>query len=100
MNECLLVLIITPSIENALVEWLLERDDVDGFSNIAISGHGASAHALTTAEQVAGRSRQVMFSMHLSEPVANQLIAAARSAFRGSGMHYWITPVLATGHIE
>ncbi|HEY9199873.1 MAG TPA: DUF3240 family protein [Gammaproteobacteria bacterium] len=100
MNECLLVLIVTPSIEHALVEWLLERDDIPGFTSMPISGHGASAHSLTTAEQVAGRSRQVMFSMHLPEPAARQVIASARASFGGSGMHYWMLPVLDAGHID
>lgn len=100
MNECLLVLIVSPAVENALVEWLLEREDIPGFTSAPISGHGASAHSLTTAEQVAGRSRQVMFSLHLPEPAARDLIAAARRDFGGSGMHYWMLPVLSAGHIE
>ncbi len=100
MSQCLLVLIVTPSIENAVVDWLLEREDIDGFSTMAISGHGASAHSLTAAEQVAGRRRQVMFHTHLSEDVAKKIIDDARHAFKGSGMHYWLMPVLAAGHLD
>lgn len=100
MDECLLVLIVTPSIENAMVDWLLERDDVPGFASMPINGHGASAHSLTAAEQVAGRQRQVMFQLHLSRATADALIEAVRSAFSGSGMHYWLTPLLASGHLQ
>lgn len=99
MNECLLVLIVTPSVEHTLVEWLLERDDVSGFTSMPISGHGTSMHSLSVAEQVAGRRRQVMFSMHVPEAVAHDVIAAARHSFGGSGLHYWVLPVLAAGHI-
>lgn len=99
MNECLLVLIVTPSVENALVEWLLQRTDIAGFTSMPISGHGASVHSLSTAEQVAGRRRQVMFSMHLPEAAAREIVTAVRQQFGGSGMHYWMLPVLTAGHI-
>jgi len=100
MDQCLLVLIASPSIENALVDWLLDRSDIPGFTSAPISGHGASAHSLTAAEQVAGRQRQIMFQMHLPEAVARNVIADARNAFQGSGLHYWLTPVLAAGHMH
>jgi len=100
MDECLLVLIVTPTIENAMVDWLLDRDDVPGFASMPINGHGASAHSLTAAEQVAGRQRQVMFQLHLSRAAADALIAAVRNAFGGSGMHYWLMPLLASGHLQ
>jgi len=100
MEQCLLVLIVTPSIENAVIDWLLEHDDIPGFTSMPASGHGVSVHSMTTAEQVAGRQRQIMFQMHLPEPVARDILAAARRQFSGSGMHYWLSPVLSAGHIE
>jgi len=100
MDECLLVLIVTPTVENAMVDWLLDRDDVPGFASMAVNGHGASAHSLTAAEQVAGRQRQVMFQLHLPRSRAETLIEAVRGAFGGSGMHYWLTPLLASGHLQ
>ena len=100
MDQCLLVLIASPSIENAVVDWLLDRNDIPGFTSAPISGHGASTHSLTAAEQVAGRQRQVMFQMHLKEAVARSVIDDAQRAFRGSGLHYWLTPVLAAGHMN
>lgn len=100
MQECLLVLIVTPQIENAMVDWLLDRDDVAGFTGITASGHGASVHSLSVAEQVAGRQRQVMFQLHLPQSVAEALIEAVRADFGGSGIHYWLMPLLASGHLQ
>jgi len=100
MDQCLLVLIVSPSIESAVADWLLDRDDIPGFTSAPISGHGASAHSLTAAEQVTGRQRQIMFQMHLPEALARAVIADARDAFRGSGLHYWLTPVLEAGHLH
>lgn len=100
MEQCLLVLVVKPSIENAVIDWLLEHDDISGFTSIPISGHGVSVHSMTIAEQVAGRQKQVMFQMHLPELVARNILDAAEQLFRGSGMHYWLLPVLSAGHIE
>jgi hypothetical protein len=99
-NDCLLTLIVSPQIEDALAEWLLERDDVPGFSSTPVSGHGSSEQSMTLAEQVAGRSRRVMFFMHLPRAIAEQLLAGLRNDFQGSGLHYWLVPVLDFGHLD
>lgn len=97
---CLLNLVVTPAIEDAMSDWLLAREDVSGFSSHAISGHGSSEHAMSLAEQVAGRRRQVLFQTHLPCSAAYTVIEAVQAAFKGSGMHYWLLPVLASGHVE
>jgi hypothetical protein len=99
MEHCLLVVIVSPSMENALVDWLLEREDVTGFTSVPVYGHGASANSMTAAEQVAGRQRRVMFQLHLAQDTAAIIINAINSEFGGSGMHYWLVPVLASGHL-
>ena len=56
MNEnCLLNLVVTPEVEDAVADWLLEYPTVTGFSSYPISGHGSSEQRMTLAEQVAGR---------------------------------------------
>jgi hypothetical protein len=100
MERCLLVVIVSPSLEHAVVDWLLDRDDVPGFTSIPVFGHGASASSMTAAEQVAGRQRRVMFQLHLERAVADDLVGALGSAFAGSGMHYWLVPILAAGHLS
>ena len=100
MDQCLLALIVSPSIENAMIDWLLERDDISGFNSAPISGHGASTGSLSLSEQVAGHQRQVIFRMCLPEPVAQTILEEVQQSFRGSGMHYWLMPVLASGHID
>ncbi len=97
---CLLNLVVTPAIEDEVSDWLLAREDVSGFSSYLIAGHGSSEHAMSLAEQVAGRRRQVLFQTHLPREVADEIIAAVRNEFSGSGMHFWLLPVLASGHVE
>ena len=98
-DVCLLNLVVTPAIEDAVSDWLLAHADVSGFSSHAISGHGSSEHAMSLAEQVAGRRRQVLFQTHLHCEIANKVLEAVKTEFSGSGMHYWLLPVLASGHV-
>lgn len=93
-------LVAPPEIAEVLAEWLLEREDIPGFASLPMSGHGSSEHSMTLAEQVAGRSRRVMFITHLPAPSAHAVLAALRQSFRGSGLHYWVTPVLESGHLD
>ena len=55
--------------------------------------------AQATAEQVAGRQRQVMFQLHVPAGAAEQIIEGVREAFSGSGIHYWVTPLHTAGNI-
>lgn len=100
MSDCLLNLIVPPQVEDALAEWLLERDDVPGFSSVPMAGHGSSEKSMTLAEQVAGRSRRVMFVTHLPSETAKALLDDLRTAFAGSGLHYWVLPVAEFGRLD
>lgn len=100
MNEiCLINLVVSPEAESAVTDWLLSLDSVSGFSSHAIAGHGSSEHAMTLAEQVAGKRRQVLFQLHLPCNDARALIELVKTRFAGSGMHFWLQPVLESGHL-
>jgi len=98
-EEVLLSVVVSPAIEDAMVDWLLDREAVAGFTSSAISGHGSSVHSLDLAEQVRGHQRRMLFQTHLDRSVATQLVEELRRDFAGSGIHYWLVPVLAAGHL-
>jgi hypothetical protein len=54
---------------------------------------------MSVAEQVAGRRRQVLFQCPLSRQQAEELVAGLRRDFPGSGLHYWMTPIIDAGHL-
>ena len=99
MPHQLLHLIVPLQAEDALVEWLLEREDIPGFTSSAVAGHGSSERSMTTAEQVAGRSRRVMFMLLLPEETARAVLAGLAEDFGGSGIHYWLVPAAAQGRL-
>jgi hypothetical protein len=99
-ENCLLNLVVSPEVEDSVTDWLLAHVDVGGFSSHTIAGHGSSEHSMTLAEQVAGRRRQILFQMHLTCAGAQALLDAIKADFHGSGMHYWILPILDSGHVD
>jgi hypothetical protein len=100
MQYQLLHLVVPPMAEDALVEWLLERDDVPGFTSSAVAGHGSSEQSMTIAEQVSGRSRRVMFMLLLPQETARALLSGLGADFPGSGIHYWLVPALEHGRLD
>ena len=99
MNElCLLVLIAPPQIEEHLVDFLLGQETFSGFSLHRIDGSPAHG-ALSLAEQVTGRRRQVMFQVHAPRNDAQALVQQLGETFRGAGLHYWIAPLVEAGPI-
>ena len=99
-SRVLLSLVISPQVEDAVVDWLLEQEEISGFTSLQVSGHGTSPHSMNLAEQVAGRRRQVMFQTYLPDADAVALVKGLEETFGGSGMHYWLTPVITSGHLE
>ena len=98
MSACfLLTLIVPPGLEEPLVDWLLELESAYGFSSFPVSGHSSRQEGLTLAEQVIGRKRQVRFEIALPEGEWRPLIERLRHDFAGTGIHYWVTPLLERG---
>ncbi|TAN52205.1 MAG: DUF3240 domain-containing protein [Methylococcaceae bacterium] len=68
-----------------------------GFTSFAVSGHSSRHQGLSLEEQVAGRKKQVGFEMHIRGPDLAALLAGLKQDFAGTGLHYWVTPVLDSG---
>ncbi|HLF97730.1 MAG TPA: DUF3240 family protein [Methylococcaceae bacterium] len=93
-SEVLLTLTVSPRLEDTVVDWLLSHESGYGFTSFPVSGHSSAHGGLTLAEQVSGRKKQVRFQMHLPGAEVPALLDQLRRDFAGSGMHYWISPVL------
>lgn len=98
--QSLLTLVAAPELEDALVDWLLERDDMYGFSTMRIHGHGDDPVGLSLAEQVAGRRPRIMFQTRMPEEAAGRLIDDLRRDHAGSGVVYWLAPLLDSGRLD
>jgi hypothetical protein len=95
----LLTLLVPPQLEDTLVDWLLSAPAIRGFSSQAASGHSSRTEEMSLNEQVAGRTRRVRFDAQLSGDGLGETLNALRADFQGSGVHYWVMPVLDAGSL-
>jgi hypothetical protein len=98
--QALLILLVTPKLEEVLVDFLLQQTAISGFTTTPANGHGTGHGAghgsvkLSLVEQVTGRQSRVQFTLHAALPVMHELIAALKAEFQHSDMHYILLPVL------
>ncbi len=99
-EKVLLHLIISPLLEDAVIDLFLEDEGITGFTSFPVNGHGVSHHSLSSSEKVSGYKRQILFQTYLSQQEADLVIKKLKSNFKGSGMHYWTVPMLGFGRID
>lgn len=89
---------VAPALEERIVDYLLARDGVVGFTSYAAYGHGSRHDDLSVAEQVSGRQRRVEFRVELPRTELDGFVAALRESFAGTDLYYLVTPVERSGH--
>lgn len=93
----LLILIVPPSLEESLVDILLQQAEISGFTSSKVNGHG-TVHGddakLSIVEQVTGRQQRVQFMMHATIVDLKNLVSDLKSTFRSTDIHYILMPIL------
>jgi hypothetical protein len=100
MTDVLLVLIAPPELEEPLIDWLLERDAISGFTGLPAYGHSRNHGRYSLLEQVSGRQRRAIFQVQAETDEAQSLLGALRTEFSGTGLHYWVLPLIEAGHLD
>ncbi len=98
-QEYLVTLNVPPSLEEAIVDCLLTFETEDGFSSFPVSAHDHENQNLSIAEQVAGRQDQIRFQMYIPEEDLRVLLDKLKKEFSGSGVRYWVLPVVENGSL-
>ncbi|MDP1664085.1 MAG: DUF3240 family protein [Methylobacter sp.] len=98
-KEYLITLNVPLSIEEAIVDCLLTLESEHGFSSFPVSSHDHKNEGLSLAEQVTGRQKKIRFQMYVPEQGLAQLLDQLRAEFSGSGIRYWVLPVVENGTI-
>ena len=88
-----------PVIEERLVDWLLARDDVMGFTSYSVQGHAARDEELSVAEQVAGRQRRQEIRVELRSTDLDAFIAALERDHGEADLYWFVVPVVRSGHL-
>lgn len=93
----LLILTVPPSLEEMLVDELLQQTAISGFTSSKVNGrgraHGDGGH-LNIGEQVTGRRQRVQFMTHAAIADLQNLVSVLKVRFRSSDIHYILMPVL------
>ncbi len=100
MTLCLLTIIVPVALEDSMIDWLLENPLAEGFTSFPVSGHGASEQRLSLAEKVSGRSRRIMFQIHLDRAAADRILQQLKKDYANTDMHFMLYPLLDAGHLE
>jgi len=87
------------SLEEAVVDCLLTLESEHGFSSFPVNSHDHKNEGLSLAEQVSGRQKKIRFQMYVPEDGLAGLLEQLRTEFSGSGIKYWVLPVIENGVI-
>jgi hypothetical protein len=98
--NCCLTLVCHRSLEERLVDHLLEHpDSVRGFSLTRIEGGSQKEKLPSMLEQVRGRSQRVQIVTVMNLDDARELIAHLKHEEANPEIAYWITPVIEFGRL-
>jgi hypothetical protein len=98
-QEFLVTLNVPIGLEEAIVDCLLTFESEHGFSSFPVHAHDHRNEGLSLAEQVFGRQRRLRFQMYVEEAMLAALLGRLREEFSGSGIRYWVMPVIDHGLI-
>jgi hypothetical protein len=98
-KEYLVTLNVPLSLEEAIVDCLLTLESEHGFSSFPVNSHDHRNEGLSLAEQVSGRQKKIRFQMYVPEDGLALLLHQLRDEFSGSGIKYWVLPVIENGVI-
>jgi hypothetical protein len=96
-KEYLVTLNVPPALEEIVVDCLLVLEFEQGFSSLTVSAHHHENKGLSVSEQVTGRQKRIRFQMYVNGTDLAKLLVQLREEFVGSGIQYWVAPVLENG---
>ena len=100
MHEYCLNLICPPTVEEKLLDVLLESNESEIFTSSHVHSHGAAHGRLSAQDQVMGRSRAMQIQVLLSQEALMHLLERVQREFAGTGIRYWASPVALEGEIK
>lgn len=98
-NLVQLTLCCAPDVANEVVDFLLQALEDTTFQSFPGRTHGLHDQSMSVFEQVAGYKEQMIFTVEVSAARAEALLGDLRAAMGGSGLQYWVVPVLESGQI-
>jgi len=95
----LLTIIVTPNIEDTLVDWLLEKPGVERFVSYQVKSYNKDHSDYTPLERVTGWKRKTALRVLFPTEQMPHVIQELKTTFANSGIYYRLTPFLDEGVI-
>ncbi|MGZ8223321.1 MAG: DUF3240 family protein [Methylobacter sp.] len=99
LKEYLVTLNVPSALEEAVVDCLLMLESEHGFSSFPVNSHDHRNEGMSLSEQVSGRQKRIRFQMYVPEQRLAALLDQLKREFAGSGIRYWVLPVVENGVI-
>ena len=97
--EYLISVDVPPSLEDAVADCLLGISAGNGFVSFAVNAHDFNLQGMSLAEQVVGCKRKIRMQISVDSDGVAVVLNRLKSEFSGSGLIYWVTPVIGYGRI-
>jgi hypothetical protein len=95
-DEMLVVLNVTPALEERVVDWLLARSR-GGFTSSPVAGLSTRHDNLSPAEQVTGQQRRQQFSVQMPAEEVDSFLDELRGSLGAADVRFWVLPVMRSG---
>lgn len=99
MSDLCLTVLCPPAVEEKLLDLLLLSPNAAVFTSTPTAAHGLAFGSLNQTEQVLGRAFATQVQVVIPDTDRQALLASLHQQFTGTGLRYWITPVIEAGEI-
>ena len=97
MPELCLTLLCPPALEERVLDLLLMTPEIAVFTSTQAAAHGLSHARLSATEQVLGLAVMTQVQALLTLADRASVLASLKRELAGTGLHYWLTPVIEAG---
>ncbi len=97
MSDLCLTLLCPPPVTERLLDMLLMQEEIALFTSADSAVHGLHHAGLNDSELVLGLARMTQVEALLDSEHKAVVLATLRKNFAGTGLRYWLTPVIETG---
>ena len=99
MSDLCLTVLCPPAVEEKLLDLLLLSPNAAVFTSTPTAAHGLAFGSLNQTEQVLGRAFATQVQVVIPDADRQALLTSLHQQFEGTGLRYWITPVIEAGEI-
>jgi hypothetical protein len=99
MSEFCLTLLCPPAMEERVLDMLLMTPQISVFTSAPAAAHGLHPSRLDAGEQVLGLAVMTQVQALLGGPERDAVLVELKRKLAGSGLRYWLTPVIESGEL-